>query len=113
MYPGCRVDNPNHNYSYSFAQRHDWPFRYSTQDVLHDYFRACANEFGITSHIRFNAEMGLLLAIWMGVSYVGSQTLLPVLILVFKPKFIMKESGRAPAHVMKAYEAKALAQQRA
>ena len=23
-YPGCRVDNPNHNYSYSFAQRHDW-----------------------------------------------------------------------------------------
>ena len=33
-YPGCRVDNPNHNYSYSFAQRHDWPFHYSTQDVL-------------------------------------------------------------------------------
>jgi 4-hydroxyacetophenone monooxygenase len=25
-YPGCRVDNPNHAYSYSFAQRHDWPF---------------------------------------------------------------------------------------
>src|SRR5690606_12484318 len=25
-YPGCRVDNPTHNYSYSFAQRHDWPF---------------------------------------------------------------------------------------
>src|SRR5690606_38533199 len=23
-YPGCRVDNPNHNYSYAFAQRHDW-----------------------------------------------------------------------------------------
>src|SRR5206468_962285 len=49
--------------------------------------------FWITSHIRFNAEMGLLLAIWMGVSYVGSQTLLPVLILVFKPKFIMKEAN--------------------
>ena len=30
-YPGCRVDNPNHNYSYSFAQRHDWPFHFSTQ----------------------------------------------------------------------------------
>jgi hypothetical protein len=50
--------------------------------------------FWTTSHIRFNAEMGLLLAIWMGISYVGSQTLLPILILVFKPKFIMKESGR-------------------
>ena len=33
-YPGCRVDNPNHNYSYSFAQRHDWPLHFSTQDVL-------------------------------------------------------------------------------
>ncbi len=39
-YPGCRVDNPNHNYSYSFAQRHDWPLHFSTQDVLLDYFRA-------------------------------------------------------------------------
>ncbi len=47
--------------------------------------------FWITSHIRFNAEMGLLLAIWMGISYVGSQTLLPVLVLVFKPKFIMRK----------------------
>jgi len=33
------------------------------------------------SHIRFDAELGGLLAIWMGISYVGSQTLLPVLIL--------------------------------
>jgi len=53
--------------------------------------------FWITSHIRFNAEMGLLLAIWMGVSYVGSQTLLPVLVAVFKPKFIMREANtKAP-----------------
>jgi predicted RND superfamily exporter protein len=43
------------------------------------------------SHIRFDAEMGGLLAIWMGISYVGSQTLLPVLILVFKPNFILRE----------------------
>ena len=50
--------------------------------------------FWITSHIRFNAEMGLLLAIWMGVSYVGSQTLLPVLVAVFKPNFIMREANR-------------------
>lgn len=48
--------------------------------------------FWMSSNIRFNAEMGLLLAIWMGISYVGSQTLLPILILVFKPKFIMKEA---------------------
>jgi predicted RND superfamily exporter protein len=53
--------------------------------------------FWITSNIRFNAEMGLLLAIWMAISYVGSQTLLPILILTFKPKFIMKEANaKAP-----------------
>jgi predicted RND superfamily exporter protein len=48
--------------------------------------------FWISSNIRFNAEMGLLLAIWMFISYVGSQTLLPVLILVLRPKFIMREA---------------------
>jgi len=53
--------------------------------------------FWLSSNIRFNAEMGLLLAIWMGISYVGSQTLLPILILVFKPKFIMKEANYAQA----------------
>ena len=51
--------------------------------------------FWVTSNIRFNAEMGLLLALWMFISYVGSQTLLPVLILVFRPKFILKEAGHA------------------
>jgi 4-hydroxyacetophenone monooxygenase len=56
-YPGCRVDNPNHNYSYSFAQRHDWPLHFSTQDVLLDYFRRCAAEFGLGAHIRFGTEV--------------------------------------------------------
>ncbi len=56
-YPGCRVDNPNHNYSYSFAQRHDWPFHYSTQDVLLGYLRDCADVFGVREHIRFRTEV--------------------------------------------------------
>jgi 4-hydroxyacetophenone monooxygenase len=56
-YPGCRVDNPNHNYSYSFAQRHDWPFFYSTQDVLLGYFRDCAKDFGVRDAIRFRTEV--------------------------------------------------------
>lgn len=55
-YPGCRVDNPNHSYSYSFAQRHDWPYHYSTQPVLHDYFRDCAEVFGLRDRIRFRTE---------------------------------------------------------
>jgi 4-hydroxyacetophenone monooxygenase len=56
-YPGCRVDNPNHNYSYSFAQRHDWPMHYSTQDVLARYFREFADEHGLVDHIRFRTEV--------------------------------------------------------
>jgi 4-hydroxyacetophenone monooxygenase len=61
-YPGCRVDNPNHNYSYSFAQRHDWPFHFSSQDVLLDYFRRCADDFGVRDHIRFGTQV--LAATW-------------------------------------------------
>jgi hypothetical protein len=52
--------------------------------------------FWTTSSIRFNAEMGGLLAIWMAISYVGSQTLTPVLIVLLKPRFIMREAYRAP-----------------
>ncbi|HEX6569337.1 MAG TPA: NAD(P)/FAD-dependent oxidoreductase [Acidimicrobiales bacterium] len=61
-YPGCRVDNPNHNYSFSFAQRHDWPFHYSTQPVLHRYFRDCADTFGLGDRIRLGTEV--LSATW-------------------------------------------------
>jgi 4-hydroxyacetophenone monooxygenase len=57
IYPGCRVDNPNHNYSYSFAQRHDWPYSFSTQPVLLDYFQRCAETFGLREHIWFNSEV--------------------------------------------------------
>jgi 4-hydroxyacetophenone monooxygenase len=57
VYPGCRVDNPNHNYSYSFAQRHDWPLHYSTQEVLLDYFENCADAFDLRSAIRLGTEV--------------------------------------------------------
>ena len=56
-YPGCRVDNPSHNYSYSFAQRDDWPMHYSTQDVLAGYFRDFADEHGLRRHIHFGTEV--------------------------------------------------------
>jgi 4-hydroxyacetophenone monooxygenase len=56
-YPGCRVDVPNHFYSYSFAQIADWPQHYATQPVLLEYFRACADEFGLRPRIRFGTEV--------------------------------------------------------
>ncbi|MFM8856094.1 MAG: FAD-dependent oxidoreductase [Actinomycetota bacterium] len=56
-YPGCRVDSSNHVYSYSFAQRHDWPYHFSTQDVLLDYFRSCTDRFGLRGRMSFHTEV--------------------------------------------------------
>jgi 4-hydroxyacetophenone monooxygenase len=56
-YPGARVDVPNAFYSYSFAQRTDWPKHFSTQDILLDYFRDCADQYGIREHIQFDTEV--------------------------------------------------------
>ncbi len=55
-YPGCRVDSPNHTYSYSFAPK-DWPQHYSDQKVLLDYFRGIADQFDLRSQIRFETEV--------------------------------------------------------
>ena len=38
-YPGARVDSSNHAYSYSFAQKFDWPYHHSPQEVLLDVFQ--------------------------------------------------------------------------
>ena len=54
VYPGCRVDNPNHMYSYSFEPSHDFPYHFSPQQVLLDYFRAFADKHDLRAHIRFD-----------------------------------------------------------
>jgi predicted RND superfamily exporter protein len=61
------------------------------------------------SHIRFNAVMGGLLAIWMFVSFVASETLLPVMISYFRPGFIMREAGRASRRAVVEQQAAAAA----
>ena len=53
--------------------------------------------FWYWSDIRFDAEMGMLLAVWMFVSMLGAMTILPVLIVTFRPKFIEKEKERVLA----------------
>ena len=53
--------------------------------------------FWYWSSIRFDAEMGLLLAVWMFVSMLGAMTILPVLIVVFDPAFIHREKDRVIA----------------
>jgi 4-hydroxyacetophenone monooxygenase len=56
-YPGCRVDNPNHLYSYSFEADHAWPQHFSTQAVLLDYFKGVARKYDLYKHIRFGTEV--------------------------------------------------------
>jgi predicted RND superfamily exporter protein len=46
------------------------------------------------SNIRFDAVMGLLLAGWMFVSFLASETILPVTIAFFRPKFILREAAK-------------------
>jgi predicted RND superfamily exporter protein len=45
--------------------------------------------FWTFSFLRFQADMGLLLVFWMTMSMVGSLLLLPTLIWIFRPKFVM------------------------
>ncbi len=42
------------------------------------------------SSIRFNAEMGFLLALWMAISYIGAVTLLPLLLVGLRPRFLSR-----------------------
>jgi 4-hydroxyacetophenone monooxygenase len=56
-YPGCRVDVANSFYSYSCAQRLDWPQYFSTQSVLLDYFRQCADDWDLHEVISFGVEV--------------------------------------------------------
>lgn len=55
-YPGCRVDVPNHLYSYSFAHTL-WPQHFSDQPTLLEYFRRCADDFHVRDHVRFDTEV--------------------------------------------------------
>jgi 4-hydroxyacetophenone monooxygenase len=61
-YPGCRVDVANSFFSYSFAQKSDWPNHYSTQPALLAYFRECADRFDLRRLVRFKTEV--LQAAW-------------------------------------------------
>ena len=46
-YPGCRVDNSNHMYSYSFEPNHAWPQHHSPQPVLLKYFQGVADKYDL------------------------------------------------------------------
>lgn len=45
------------------------------------------------SSLRFQAEMGLLIALWMSVSAISSLLVIPSMIYVFKPRFLIRRTG--------------------
>ncbi|WP_293905101.1 NAD(P)-binding domain-containing protein [Phenylobacterium sp.] len=59
-YPGCRVDNANHMYSYSFEPNHDWPQHFSPQPVLLKYFQGIADKYDLRKNIRFETMVETL-----------------------------------------------------
>ena len=58
-YPGCRVDSPNHVYSYSFAPK-DWPQHFSDRKTLLRYFVGIAEEYRVRDHVEFNTVVDSL-----------------------------------------------------
>ncbi|MDP8225042.1 MAG: MMPL family transporter [Candidatus Lernaella stagnicola] len=52
--------------------------------------------FWMFSFLRFQAEMGILLAFWMIISMIGGLLLLPILVYMIKPNFIAKSLHRGP-----------------
>ncbi|WP_329254650.1 NAD(P)/FAD-dependent oxidoreductase [Actinoallomurus sp. NBC_01490] len=56
-YPGCRLDTHNYAYSYSFAQKPDWPCYFSTQDSIRQYFADFATDSGLLPLIRFSTRV--------------------------------------------------------
>ncbi|HYT40430.1 MAG TPA: NAD(P)/FAD-dependent oxidoreductase, partial [Acidimicrobiia bacterium] len=56
-YPGCGVDTPSHLYSFSFAQRPDWPRYFARRDELHRYLVDLADEYGLRPSMRFGVEV--------------------------------------------------------
>jgi 4-hydroxyacetophenone monooxygenase len=57
VYPGCRLDTPNFAYSYSFAQKGDWPDQFSRQTEIQKYVAHVANSANVQDRVRFNTEV--------------------------------------------------------
>jgi cation diffusion facilitator CzcD-associated flavoprotein CzcO len=56
-YPGAACDVPSHLYSYSYAQRTDWPRMCSSQAEILDYLRGTARDFDIERAIVLGATV--------------------------------------------------------
>jgi len=56
-YPGCGVDTPSHLYSFSFAQRPDWPRYFAQRAELHAYLVDLADRYALGPSLRLGREV--------------------------------------------------------
>jgi cation diffusion facilitator CzcD-associated flavoprotein CzcO len=56
-YPGCGCDVASILYSFSFAPKYDWSRKFAPQSEILQYFRDCADRFGVRKYIRFGTEV--------------------------------------------------------
>ncbi|KXU30505.1 monooxygenase [Sphingobium sp. 22B] len=53
-YPGCRLDTQNYAFSYTFAQKIDWPQQFSTQPEILNYLVRVSHDYDIRDAFIFN-----------------------------------------------------------
>jgi 4-hydroxyacetophenone monooxygenase len=56
-YPGCRVDLPNHFYSYSFEPNPNWSHHFSERTELFPYFKSVVRKYAVEKNIQFGMEV--------------------------------------------------------
>lgn len=56
-YPGVRLDTPTFGYSFSFAQRGDWPHQFAEGGEILDYAQQVAERAGLTERIEFSTRL--------------------------------------------------------
>jgi 4-hydroxyacetophenone monooxygenase len=56
-YPGVRLDTPTFGYSYSFAQRPDWPHQFAEGHEIREYLEAVASKAGLVEKIEFGSRL--------------------------------------------------------
>lgn len=61
-YPGVRLDTPTFGYSFSFAQRADWPHQFAEGDEVEEYLLDIARRTGLADRIEFSTRF--VKAVW-------------------------------------------------
>ncbi|MDR7083297.1 4-hydroxyacetophenone monooxygenase [Arthrobacter ginsengisoli] len=56
-YPGVRLDTPTYGYSFSFAQRDDWPHQFATGEEVLEYLETVVARAGIAEDLELHTSL--------------------------------------------------------